>query len=262
MSIDQPRQPAGVPTGGQFTATARTEATGVDLTGGLDQTPLEEEFDTLIDEVEHEHDLAVHALHDAIETARIAGTYGNAAERRVFNDQYDAYKEDAEVAARRLRAVRTAADPGRRRPDEAESAVPSTLTELRAAIRDAKAGKVRGITITQAATAKLDGGLAVTGPADGSPLFVEIRSGFAPLKVTSGFVVVDAGSSFGNGIDVGKDATVVVLAGAGRKVSTTVNGGVAVVVGAEGARGLQFNRDGVLDVVAKTDGMTVSAATT
>ena len=260
MSIDQPRRPGGAPTGGQFAITARTEATDVDLTGGLDLTPIEEEFDALIDEAEHEHGLAVDALHDAVETARIAGTYGNATQRRVFNDQCDAYKEDLAVAGRRLRAVNMAANHGRLRPDEAEFAVPRTVTELRAAIRDAKAGKVRGITITQAATAKLDGGLDITGPADGPPLYIDVQSGFAPLRVKSGFVVVAAGSAFGNGVDVGKDATAVVLAGAGRKVSTTVDGGVAVVVGAEDARGRQFNRGGMLDVIAKTDAMTVTVA--
>lgn len=261
MTTTQNRQPAGVPVGGQFATTARAEAATVDLTSGLDLTPLEEELDTLIDEVEHEHGLAAHAVNDAAATAHTAISYGTAAEKRMYHDQYDAAKEDLDRAERRLRAVNVAADPARLRPDASEFSAPRTLTELRTALRDARAGKVRGITITHAAVAKLDGGLDVTGPADGEPLYIDVQSGFAPLRVKAGFVVVTAGSAFGNGVDVAKCATAVVLAGAGRKVSTTVDGGVAVVVGADGARGLQFNRGGTLDVIAKTDSMTVSEAT-
>lgn len=301
------RQPAGVPVGGQFATTARTEPTDVTLTaadpaelvcdecgndmvieasgvshhldadGDIDydadgehvayttqepeRTPLQEEVDELTEQVQYEHSLAREAHQDSIDTAWTAASYGTTAEKRTYNALHDEAKAELEVADRRRKAVMIAADPAVHRPDPEAFTTPESLTALRRTVKDAKTGKVRGIVLTNAATGKLDGRLDIAGPTDGTPLFVDVTSGFAPLRVTSGFVVVNAGSSMGNGVEVGKDATVVVLAGADRKVSTTVEGGVACVVGAEGARGLQFNRGGVLDVVGKTDAMTVSEAT-
>lgn len=225
------------------------------------RTPVHEELADLVEQVGYEHTLAREAHQDSIDVAWTAASYGTAAERRTYNARHDEAKAELEVAARRHKAVMIAADPATHRPDPETFQIPTSLTALRRTLKDAKAGKVRGLVLTNAATAKLEGRLEVAGPADGTPLFVDVASGFAPLRVTGGVVVVNAHSAMGNGIDVGKDATVVVFAGSGRKVSTSVDGGVACVVGAEGTRGLQFSRGGVLDVVAKTDTMTVSEAT-
>lgn len=260
--MNQSRQPAGVPVGGQFAAGARTEATSVTLTAvERERTPLEEEFDELIEEAQDAYARAHEHHQDSVQSAWTAATYGTAADRRQYNDLHDNALDDVKVAERRCKAVTIAAEPAPHRPQASEFARPASMTAVRKAVRDAKAGRVRGIVLTDDATAKLDGRLDIAGPADGTPLFVDVPSGFSPLRVTSGVVVVNARSSMGNGVEVGKDATVVVLAGPGRKVSTTVEGGVACVVGAEEARGLQFNRGGVLDVVGKTDGMTVTEAT-
>lgn len=222
-----------------------------------DRTPLEEEFDDLLDEVTYQQDLAREQHLDSVEAATTAASYGTAADRRQYNALHDSAKDALEGADRRRKAVTVAADPNRHRPPSDEFETPASLTALRRTVKDVKAGKVRGIVLSNDATAKLDDRLDVAGPADGTPVFVDVQSGFSPLRVTGGFVVISARSSMGNSIEVSKDATVVVLASPGRKVSTTVVGGVACVVGADEARGPQFNRGGVLDVVAKTDAMTV-----
>lgn len=254
------RQPAGVPVGGQFATTARTEATDVDLTGtgAAEPTPLEEEFDELIEEAQVGYAQALEHHQDTVSAARTAATYGTAADRRQHNDLHDSALDDLKVAERRCKAVTIAADVTPHRPAPEEFTTPDTLTALRRALKDAKGGRVRGLVLTSAATAKLDGRLDIDGPADGTPLFIDIASGFSPVRVRSGFVVISAGSTMGNGIEVTDAGTAVVLAGPGRKVSTAVEGGVACVVGADEARGYQFRRGGVLDVVGKTDAITVS----
>lgn len=262
MSTDQTRQPTGVPTGGQFAATAHAEATGVDLAELRDRVSVEDELDELTDDAQVGYERAVDAMYDAEHAARTAATYGSTPERQQHNEQYDKAFAEVAIAGRRRTTAFLAAHPSAGRPDFADYANPRNVTEVRKALKAAAAGEVHAILLRNEAVAKLDGRLDVAGPPDGTPLYVDLSSGFCPLRVTAGTVVVHARSTMGNGIEVGPGATVVVFADPDRKVSTRVEGGVAAVVGAHGARGLQFNRGGVLDVVGATSGMTVRNATT
>ena len=259
MSTDQTRQPTGVPTGGQFAATAHAEPTGVSL---VEPPRIDEELDELTDDAQVGYEQAVDAVIDAALAARTAASYGSGPEREQYNALYDQAVADVGIAGRRRTTAFLAAHPSAGRPDFADYANPRNVTEVRNALKAAAAGKVHAILLRNEAVAKLDGRLDVAGPPDGTPLYVDLSSGFCPLRVTAGTVVVHARSTMGNGIEVGPDATVVVFADPDRKVSTRVEGGVAAVVGADGARGLQFNRGGVLDVVGATSGMTVRSATT
>lgn len=302
----QTRQPSGIPVGGQFATTGRTEATTVQLpaqaesglscdecgeTMTVDQTgisnhrdedgnvdhvadgehvaymleipatALDGELAALTEEAQTEYDEAFEYAQDCKEDADQASVIGSRQEKAVTLAMEAGATTALDVAERRRTALALATNPAAGRPDYADYANPRTVAEVRKAVKDAKAGKVRGILLRHEATSKLDGRLEIAGPKDGTPLYVDICSGFSPVRVTSGTVVVNARSTMGNGIDVGPDATVVVIADPGRKVSTTVEGGVAVVVGAQDARGLQFNRGGVLDVVGAAPGMTVRGAT-
>src|SRR5665647_188385 len=297
----QTRQPSGIPVGGQFATTGRTEATTVQLpaqaesglscdecgeTMTVDQTGISNhrDEDGNVDHVadgEHvaymleipataldgelaaltEYDEAFEYAQDCKEDADQASVIGSRQEKAVTLAMEAGATTALDVAERRRTALALATNPAAGRPDFTDYVNPRTITEVRKALKDAKSGKVRGVLLRNEAVAKLDGRLDVAGPADGTPLFVDTSSGFSPLRVTSGTVVVNARSTMGNGIEVGPDATVVVIADPGRKVSTTVEGGVAVVVGANEARGLQFNRGGVLDVVGAAPGMTVRGAT-
>jgi len=61
--------------------------------------------------------------------------------------------------------------------------------------------------------------LDVHGPTDGTPLVVEVRSGFHPLHIRSGNVEIRADSAFGNPINVHGDARVKIHGGHDRKVT-------------------------------------------
>src|SRR5665648_550477 len=224
-------------------------------------TAAEEQLAELTEEAQDEYNEAFEYAQDCKADADDASILGTRQEKDMTLALEAGAKAALELADRRRTALALATDPTAGRPEYADYANPRTLTEVRRTVKDAKAGKVHGILLRNEATSKLDGRLEIAGPKDGTPLYVDICSGFSPLRVTSGTVVVNARSAMGNGIDVGPDATVVVIADPGRKVSTTVEGGVAVVVGAQDARGLQFNRGGVLDVVGAAPGMTVRGAT-
>src|SRR5665647_2276767 len=255
---NETRQPAGVPVGGQFATTIRGES-GVQLAASIPATALDDELADLTDDAQAEYEQAFEYAQDCEEDADQASVIGSRQEKDMTLALEAGAKTALDVASRRRTALALATNPAAGRPDYADYANPRTLTEVRRAVKDAKAGKVHGILLRHEAVTKVDGRLEITGPKDGTPLYVDISSGFCPLHVTSGTVVVNARSSMGSGIDVGRDATVVVIADPGRKVSTTVDGGVLVVVGTDEARGLQFRRDGTLDVVA-AGGMTVSQA--
>lgn len=244
MTATQNRRPSGVPAGGQFAAAAHAEATAVELTAP-ERTILRHEMEELTDLAQWDYDEAFKAYGGAVHDAQTTPQYGTAAV--------------LDLADRRRTALRLAADPGEGRPDYADYSNPRTLKELSNALRDAKAGKVRGILIRNEVAAKLRDRLDVAGPKDGTPLYVDVSSGFCPLRITGGTVVINARSAMGNGIQVTDGATVVVIADPNRKVSTTVDGtGVATVVGAPNARGLQVKHgtEGHLDVVSAGD-MTV-----
>ena len=255
MRTDRTRQPTGVPTGGQFAATAHAEPTGVSL---VVPPRIDEELDELTDDAQVGYERAVDAMYED----RSIADSGTGSEGQRSDALYDQAVADVGIAGRRRTTAFLAAHPSAGRPDFADYANPRNVTEVRNALKAAAAGKVHAILLRNEAVAKLDGRLDVAGPPDGTPLYVDLSSGFCPLRVTAGTVVVHARSTMGNGIEVGPDATVVVFADPDRKVSTRVEGGVAAVVGADGARGLQFNRGGVLDVVGATSGMTVRSATT
>jgi len=253
----QTRQPSGIPAGGQFATTTHAEpVVRLDAPRTAD-----DELEELTEEAQTEYDEAFEYAQDCKEDADQASVIGSRQEKAVTLAMEAGATTALDVAERRRTALALATNPAAGRPDFTDYVNPRTITEVRKALKDAKSGKVRGVLLRNEAVAKLDGRLDVAGPADGTPLFVDTSSGFSPLRVTSGTVVVNARSTMGNGIEVGPDATVVVIADPGRKVSTTVEGGVAVVVRANEARGLQFNRGGVLDVVGAAPGMTVRGAT-
>lgn len=253
----QTRQPKGVPVGGRFAAITRTEANNVHLAEPPEQVTVEDELEELADIAQAEYDEAVEVYDDCAHDAELAATHGSDTERKVMNGWADEAHAALKSVDRHRLAIRLAADPSTGRPDFADFANPGNLTGVRKAVKDAKAGKVPGILLRHEATQKLDGRLDIAGPADGTPLYVDMQSGFTPLRVTSGTVVINARSNMGTGIWVGRDATVVVVAAPDRKVSTTVDGGVALLVASAGSRGYQSCREGVLDVVGPTADMSI-----
>lgn len=105
-----------------------------------------------------------------------------------------------------------------------------------------RTGVVRDIYLTSK-SGSVRGGLEVTGPADGTPLLITVASGMYPLRVLSGNVFICAMSSWGNAVEAFGTSVVTVLVGHDRKQSTTAHEqSTVIVIGHEGARGLQIIR--------------------
>lgn len=256
MTITEPNGNIHSGETGRYQTKVGIESVGVGL------VPVSEDRDEsaeLTQLVEDEYEGALAAHREADEVMDRASVNGTADERAMFGLVLDSVAADLDVASRRRDAVRLAGDRGygADRPARSEFANPTSLTQLRKAAADIKAGRVRGLIINSASAAKLDyKGIEIAPPKDSPPVFVEVQSGFAPLKVTRGTVVVDAGSWFGNSVTVSPGATAVVLAGEDCKVSTITEGtGVTVLVGAFGAHGLQsqIGTGGHLDMIDAGD---------
>src|SRR5665648_192370 len=170
-------------------------------------TALDGELADLTEEAQTEYDEAFEYAQDCKEDADQASVIGSRQEKAVTLAMEAGAKAALELGDRRRTALALATDPTAGRPEYADYANPRTLTEVRRTVKDAKAGKVHGILLRNEATSKLDGRLEIAGPADGTPLYVDTSSGFSPLRVTSGTVVVNARSTMGNGIEVGPDVT-------------------------------------------------------
>src|SRR5665647_2741277 len=166
----QTRQPSGIPAGGQFATTTHAEpVVRLDAPRTAD-----DELEELTDQ---------------------ARVIGSRQEKAVTLAMEAGATTALDVAERRRTALALATNPAAGRPDFTDYVNPRTITEVRKALKDAKSGKVRGVLLRNEAVAKLDGRLDVAGPADGTPLFVDTSSGFSPLRVTSGTVVVNARST-------------------------------------------------------------------
>lgn len=127
------------------------------------------------------------------------------------------------------------------------------VSQLRAALRNVRGepdrNGIRQVMITwgnlPAATRKDN--LAVHGPKDGRPIYVEIRGGHPDLVVESGYAVVTADDNSGHSITVKDGATATVIGRDGRKVSITAeHGSVVDFYSGEGTRGYQSVKDGAL----------------
>jgi hypothetical protein len=127
---------------------------------------------------------------------------------------------------------------------------PASVSATRKALNMAAGspdGRDRVVELTWAADPRRRGAdvLMVRGPVDGTTLHVDVLSGFFPMKVESGRVVVHARSQVGTAVDVQDGATCEVVADRGVKVSTTTRaGGRTLLTVAERSHGLQFVDDG------------------
>jgi hypothetical protein len=119
---------------------------------------------------------------------------------------------------------------------------PVGIAETRRALRNSRGednGAVRQVALTWASVppATIKDDFEVVGPKDGRPLVIHLASGLPRLQIKSGYVIVLANSHAGSALDVGAGATAVIIAGAGRKVSTTSDADAVVDYYAEeGAR--------------------------
>ncbi|HEY8721866.1 hypothetical protein [Pengzhenrongella sp.] len=219
--------------------------------------PRADELEALTEDAEDEYRRAFEAAQEAESDTDQATEHGDAGEQALYSLLLSQRGTDLATAGRRRDAVRLAVDPQHDRPPYEEFARPTSTTTLRRAVRDIKTGRVRGLVIRSDLTAKMPvGALEIAAPINGRPVFVEVASGFAPLKVTSGLVVVEAESYFGNAVDVEPGAGAVVFPGEGAKLSTrTHSTGITVIVGSPDVRGLQIHDGpgGHLDILGERD---------
>src|SRR5665647_2814179 len=143
---NETRQPAGVPVGGQFATTIRGEL-DPGLAASTPATALDDELADLTDDAQAEYEQAFEYAQDCKEDADQASVIGSRQEKAVTLAMEAAATTALDVAERRRTALALATNPAAGRPDYADYANPRTIAEIRKAVKDAKAGKVHGLSL-------------------------------------------------------------------------------------------------------------------